>query len=94
MYRMRYGGYRRAGFAWPWLLFGFLFLVVFGKFLWPLLLILFFAVPFFFWMKGARRWRGDWGQWGDWSKRKNDEYDEKPKRRYTQTPDGEWVEIV
>ena len=90
MYQMGYGGYYRRGFAWPWLLFGFLFLVVFGRFLLPLLFVPLLIGLFFFGMKCARCW----GEWGDSSKRKNDEYDEKPKRHYAQTADGDWVEIV
>ena len=82
-------GYRRhwGGFFWPGLLFLGLFLLVFGKFLFPLL---FLAAPFIFWMKGGAHWR----HW-DWDEKpKNDEFDENPKRHYRQTPDGEWVEIV
>lgn len=99
------GYYRRGGFMWvlPMLMLFFLMMGVF-RFFWPLLLIgLIFLI-----VKGmafkSRRWDG--GDWGDKfkndEKRKHDEYDdgEKPKRdeadgrRYVQTEDGEWLEII
>ena len=81
-------------------LLGFLF---FGllKFLWPLLAIGLIVMGVKMVMGGgaAPRGRGDWREWQ--AKRKNDwnGWDEKPKRngderRYSQTEDGEWVEIV
>jgi hypothetical protein len=78
------------------------------KFLWPVLLIG-LLIAAFRWMKhgghGPRRWDSgehDWSEWAeqwkrDWDdKRKRSDYvsGEKPKRRYSQTEDGEWVEIV
>lgn len=82
-----------------------LFFLMFGvfRFFWPLLLIGFI----FLLVKGtafcSRRWEG--GDWGE--KFKNDEKwkngdlgGEKPKRdeadsrRYVQTEDGEWLEII
>ncbi len=89
-------GYRRhwGGFFWPGLLLAGLFLLVFGKFLFPLLLLGFFIVPFIFWMKAMSHHRG-WGQpWGEKPKRGEWDGEEKPKRHYRQTAAGEWVEIV
>lgn len=83
-------------------LMGFLF---FGlmKFLWPLLAIGLIVLGLKMVMGGGpSRWnRDNRGGW-DGSKRKNDwqDWDEKSKRknsddrRYSQTEDGEWVEIV
>lgn len=87
MHPMRYRayrGYRRGGFFWPILMVG-LFFLVFGKLLFPLLLLLFFVAPFFFWRRGA----GHWQDWNDKPKRKHDD-----EPRYRQTADGAWVEIV
>lgn len=93
--------YQRGGFMWigPMIL---LFFVMFGvfRFFWPLLLVGFLILL----AKGAfrsQRWDGgDWGgKFKNDDKRKNDEYD-KPKRddgdnrRYVQTDDGEWLEII
>ena len=90
MGRMWYGRYHHGGFFWPGLLFVGLFLLVFGKFLFPLLLLGFLIGPFIFWMKGMSGHRG----WGDKSKRGDWYGEEKPKRNYRQTADGQWVEIV
>ncbi len=89
-----YGGghhHFRGGFFWPGLLFVGLLLLVFGKFLFPFLLI----GLFIFWMKSMSH-HGGWGQrqWGEKFKRGDWYDDDKPKRRYTQTADGSWVEIV
>lgn len=92
MYRTWPGGhgYRRGGFFWPGLLLLGLFLLAFGKFLWPLFL-LFFIVPFIF----RSKW-GYWGRYDDWHAEKRKRYDddfgapEKPKRG----DDGDPVEII
>jgi hypothetical protein len=90
-------GYRRGGFFLPWLLVGFFVLFLFGKFLFPLLFLVFLAAPFVYFAKmhGGGQWHGDY------RKRKYGRFDmdHKPKRdsgepRYTQTASGEWVEIV
>jgi hypothetical protein len=100
-------GYRRhqGGFFWPGLLIFGLFLLVFGRFLLPLVLLSCLIVPFVFCMKGMaykRGWGQSWGEKpkrGDWygeekPKRGGWSGEEKPKRNYRQTADGEWVEIV
>jgi len=94
MGRMWYGDghhHFRGGFFWPGLLFVGLFLLVFGKFLFPLLLLGFVI----FWIKRMSHHR-QWVQqhWGEKFKRGDWYSDEKSKRRYSQTADGSWVEIV
>jgi hypothetical protein len=112
MYRHSWGphGYYRGGWGGGFFFLPGLFLLgllFFGvlKFLWPLLLLMFIAAPFFWMMRGMkhggweRRWEGgDWkfkNEWGD--KPKND-WQEKPKNddepRYARTADGKWVEII
>ncbi|MDL1883030.1 hypothetical protein FBR01_05220 [Anaerolineae bacterium CFX8] len=82
---------RRGGFFFFWpgmLLVLFLAFGVF-KFLWPLLLIGLGIML----VKSARHWNG--GSWDEAEKPKND--GEKPKRddrRYIQTEDGDWLEII
>lgn len=84
-----------------------LVIVVFAlviKFLFPLLLI---GAGIWFFTRHSRSYRRDWSmprhEWNDGyeDKRKNDELvsDEKPKnedadKRYVQTADGNWVEII
>jgi hypothetical protein len=85
---------RGPGFFWPGLLFVGLFLLVFGKFLFPLLLLGFLVGAFMFCMRRMSHHRS-WGHsWGDKPKRSEWYEEEKPKRNYRQTADGEWVEIV
>ena len=98
MWRGRGHGYRRGGFFFPGLLLFGLFILIFGKFLWPLLFLLFFAAPLIFLVKAAH-WRhyGGWhgegwrGEQSPGEKRKwgygEFDADEKPKRG----GDGEWV---
>lgn len=82
-------------------LLGFLF---FGllKFLWPLLAIGFIIMGVKMVMGGGGAFPHGRGDWRDWQAKRKTEWnawDDKPKRngderRYTQTEDGEWVEIV
>jgi hypothetical protein len=92
-------GYRRGGFFLPWLLVGFFVLFVFGKFLFPLLFLVFLAAPFIYFAK--MHGGGHWRNWDNYPKRKYGRFDVEDKRkrdsdepRYTQTASGEWVEIV
>ncbi len=104
-YRRPYGyGWHRPRpfmFIFPVMLllfFGFVML----KFLWPLLLIGIGIALFKRSRGGDWGHSGEWGrgQWGqDWHEKFKNELDDKPKhddddRRYTQTADGDWVEIV
>lgn len=93
----RHHGWRhhRGGVVWFWPGMILLFLLLFGvlKFLWPLLLIGFIFLA----VKGVHR-STQWQHPADWdAKPKNDE---KPKRdavddrRYLQTEDGDWLEII
>ncbi|HEX2908415.1 MAG TPA: hypothetical protein VHO69_16195 [Phototrophicaceae bacterium] len=93
---------RRGGafFFWPGLILVFFLLFGVFKFLWPLLLIgLFVAVAKRATGTPRRYWDGSSPD--DQEKRKHNELDgektkrtEDDQRRYVQTEDGEWLEII
>ena len=92
----RYGGHR--GFHPLMLVFPLLFLLVFGGLIFKFLL---WIAPFLLvlWLvsKVTRGFGGCESRYNDHSgdKLKNDDYsDEKPKRRYIETSDGQYVEII
>lgn len=83
--------HRRGGFFffWPGMLLVLFLVLGVAKFLWPLLLIGLGILL----VKGARHWNGS--DWRETEKPKNDgEKTKRDDRRYIQTEDGDWLEII